>query len=120
MTVVERPPEITAEQRKSNLINLVTERLKDDDGVVRVFGNNLIYWQHEKCTLLELKPGLLKGKSWDRNKNFSENVEFEVGLNSRFKDNKNKINLKNEEALAIIETRVEEFLPQQPQILQEP
>ena len=120
MTVVEKAPELTAEQRKSNLISLVTERLKDDDGVIRIFGDSLIYWQHEKCTLLELKPGLLKGKSWDRSQNFSEIVEFEIGLNSRFKDNKNKVNLKGEEALTMAEQHIEEFLPPQPQMLQEP
>ncbi|OGH11064.1 MAG: hypothetical protein A3B38_02665 [Candidatus Levybacteria bacterium RIFCSPLOWO2_01_FULL_36_13] len=120
MAIAERAPELTAEKRKSALISLVTERLKGDDGVVRIFGINLIYWQHEKCTLLELKPGLLKGKSWDRSQNFSEIVEFEIGLNSRFKDNKNKVNLKGEEALTMAEQHIEEFLPPQPQMLQEP
>src|SRR3989344_4595343 len=120
MAVAEMDPQLIAEQKKSTLISLVTERLKHDDGLIRVFGDTLIYWQHEKCTLLELKPGLLKGKSWDRSHNFSDIVEFEIGLNSRFKDNKNKVNLKGEEALTMAEQHIEEFLPPQPQMLQEP
>lgn len=118
MAIAEKAPELTAEQRKYNLISLVNDRLKGNDGVVQIFGDSLIYWQHEKCTLLELKPNLLKGKSWDRSQNFSDVVEFEVGLNSRFKDNINKLNLEGEEVLAKTEERIEEFIPE-PQMLQE-
>lgn len=112
MAVVERLSQLSTEKRTSNLISSARERLKDEDHTVQVFGDNLIYWQNNKGTMLEFSRGTLRGKSWDKNKNFSEMIEFEVGPNTRFKDNKNKVDLKDEKALSMIEQRIEEFLPQ--------
>jgi hypothetical protein len=113
---VEQEATSSIEQRRHSLIDLVRGRIVNHPHtLVSFFNSDLARRKLElkvsPSVTIKTWPDSLEIRSWRWNQHMSEIIEIELGEKDKFDDNVKKLKLEGEEAIAMAEERIEEFLP---------